>query len=393
LINPDLQTYKGGRNALLLRDKHWPSEESYTSEERKRTAERLLVLRKQLELEIPTKTANETLLLATWNLRDFDSNKFGHGPRQEESFYYIAEIIAAFDLVALQEIYEDLSALKRVMRILGKNWDYIVTDVTEGRSGNHERMAFVYDKCKVSFCNIAGEIVLPDRMLISGHRQFARTPFIVAFQAGWFKFMLCTVHIYYGADSGEKLKRRIEEIGTVAEFLAKRAKDHDINYILLGDFNIKHPEHKTMKVLKDQGFLVPEQLQEPSNIKQTMYYDQIAFKSKKGDFQLGDGEVTSDGKKKENAGVFEYDKSVFTEDDYETYKDYVDEERKESDKLDDSQSELEDNQEYYREKWRTFQMSDHLPMWVELQIDFSDRYLEKTRNELEKKIKQENKKK
>jgi endonuclease/exonuclease/phosphatase family metal-dependent hydrolase len=363
--------------------KYWPPEESFTRDERIRTTERLLILRDQLEAEIPTKTANETLLLATWNLRDFDSNKFGHGPRQEESFYYIAEIISAFDLVALQEINEDLSALKRVMRILGRNWDYIVTDVTEGRSGNQERMAFVYDKCKISFRNIAGEIVLPDSMLISDHRQFARTPFIVAFQAGWFKFMLCTVHIYYGADSGEKLERRIEEIKAVAGFLAKRAKEHDINYILMGDFNIKHPEHKTMEALEDQGFSIPEQLKKPSNIKQTMYYDQIAFKTKKDDFQLGDGGVAPDGKKKENADVFEYDKSVFTEDDYDTYKLYVGKARKESDGLDESQNELGDNKKYYREKWRTFQMSDHLPMWVELKVDFSDRYLEKCKEKLE----------
>lgn len=32
-------------------------------------------------------------------------------------------------------------------------------------------------------------------------------------------------------------------------------------------------------------------------------------------------------------------------------------------------------EEYY-EEWRTFQMSDHLPLWVELEIDFSDAYLE-----------------
>jgi hypothetical protein len=31
---------------------------------------------------------------------------------------------------------------------------------------------------------------------------------------------------------------------------------------------------------------------------------------------------------------------------------------------------------YYRQ-WRTFQMSDHLPMWVEIGIDFSDAYLER----------------
>jgi hypothetical protein len=29
---------------------------------------------------------------------------------------------------------------------------------------------------------------------------------------------------------------------------------------------------------------------------------------------------------------------------------------------------------YYND-WRTFQMSDHLPLWIELQIDFGKEYL------------------
>jgi hypothetical protein len=29
---------------------------------------------------------------------------------------------------------------------------------------------------------------------------------------------------------------------------------------------------------------------------------------------------------------------------------------------------------YYKD-WRTYQMSDHLPMWIELGIDFGERYL------------------
>ena len=33
------------------------------------------------------------------------------------------------------------------------------------------------------------------------------------------------------------------------------------------------------------------------------------------------------------------------------------------------------NTNYYLNIWRTFQMSDHLPMWVELKIDFAEQYL------------------
>ena len=61
---------------------------------RARTAERLLALREDLSTICNLKS-DKRLLLATWNIRDFDSNKFGQGPRLEESFFYIAEIISA----------------------------------------------------------------------------------------------------------------------------------------------------------------------------------------------------------------------------------------------------------------------------------------------------------
>jgi hypothetical protein len=34
------------------------------------------------------------------------------------------------------------------------------------------------------------------------------------------------------------------------------------------------------------------------------------------------------------------------------------------------------NLAYYRSTWRTYQMSDHLPMWVALKIDFAEQYLQ-----------------
>ena len=101
-------------------------------EERKRAASKLLILRKEIDKQIKTtRTLNDTLLLATWNIRNFDSNHFKNGHRLSESLYYIAEIISTFDIIALQEIDKDLSAINRVKDILGWNWNYITTDVTE----------------------------------------------------------------------------------------------------------------------------------------------------------------------------------------------------------------------------------------------------------------------
>ena len=46
---------------------------------RKRIITNIQKLRKQLETEIPKKSANDSLILGTWNIRNFDDNRFGYG--------------------------------------------------------------------------------------------------------------------------------------------------------------------------------------------------------------------------------------------------------------------------------------------------------------------------
>jgi len=110
--------------------------------ERLRTTNNLLKLREQLDREVPQKTATDTLLLATWNIREFGNN------RRKESLHYIAEIISRFDLVAVQEVAGNLQGLQDLVSLLNLNWDYFVTDSTDGSAGGNERMAFIYDKSK-----------------------------------------------------------------------------------------------------------------------------------------------------------------------------------------------------------------------------------------------------
>lgn len=328
--------------------------------DRHRAVDRIMALRHSLQAAIPPRTARNTLLLASWNLRDFDSNKFGHGPRLPESYYYIAEVMSAFDLVAVQEVNRDLGPFKKVMRILGPNWSYIATDVTEGRSGNNERMTFVYDTRKVWFKNVAGEIVLPQTRLVADERQFARSPFMVNFQSGWLKFSLCTVHLYYGSSSGQGYARRVAEIEQIGKFLAKRAKREKSNIILLGDMNIVGPDDDTMKALKKSGFVVPEGLTLPTNMLRDKYYDQIAFLDKRDELELG--------KSDSNAGVFDVFDTVFRTETAETYFPLG----KANGKWPDTPAARSD---YFRKEWRTWQMSDHLPLWAELRIDFTEKYL------------------
>jgi endonuclease/exonuclease/phosphatase family metal-dependent hydrolase len=338
-------------------------------EDRKRVIDHVSALRKHIARSVPRRTASDTLLLATWNIRDFDSNKFKHGPRLPESLHYIAEVIAAFDLVALQEVNEDLAPLERVMDLLGPSWRYIATDVTEGRAGNGERMVYVYDSNKVQFRNIAGEIVLPAASMIEGEHQFARSPFLVRFQSGWFKFNLCTAHLFFGEESGAQYARRVAEIDAIARFLKKRADEDGQNYILLGDMNVVSADDDTMKALRKHKFTLPSdltldnsQLRWASNMLGDKCYDQIAFLARKDELQIGPSE--------NNAGVLNYYKAVYTEDEAETYF-----------PLGRSNGQwpgaVAARKTYFARQWRTWQMSDHLPLFVELKIDFSDRYLKR----------------
>ena len=326
--------------------------------ERTYIIEKLLSLRAQLDREIPTKTAADTLLLATWNIRKFGDN------RLNESLHYMAEIISRFDLVAVQEVSANLGGLRKLVALLGHNWDYIVTDSTEGRSGGSERMAFVFDRGKILFRKVAGEIVLPANKLVNQEVQFARTPYSVAFQAGWFRFMLVTVHIYYGT-AKKNDPRRVDEINAVSEFLKKRAKKEDENYILLGDFNIFNANDATMQALIKNGFYIPDDLRKhPTNFGKNKYYDQIAFKLKM------EPKMIVFSEENQRSGAFDFTKTIYLPQDIDRYRMYFDEKAVEG----KTEKQIET---YYLSNWRTFQISDHLPLWIELKVDFSNQHLEK----------------
>ena len=108
-----------------------------TDAEKRRAIFNLLRLKSGLATDIPPKKADENLLVASWNIKEF-----GHTTqRLYESYFYIAEVISHFDLVVVQEIKSTLQGLNLVMRILGSDWDYLINDITDGVDGNSERSA------------------------------------------------------------------------------------------------------------------------------------------------------------------------------------------------------------------------------------------------------------
>lgn len=84
-----------------------------------------------------------------------------------------------------------------VLRLLGPDWGYIVNDITGGAAGNSERSAYFFNKKRVQFAGLAGEIVLRDDLTAgSDIKQLKRTPYITGFQAGWKKFAMINLHLH-----------------------------------------------------------------------------------------------------------------------------------------------------------------------------------------------------
>jgi endonuclease/exonuclease/phosphatase family metal-dependent hydrolase len=325
-------------------------------------ADSLLRLRNRLKKEIPQRNVLKSVLIATWNLREFGANQ-KCGKRLEESLLYIAEIISHFDLVAIQEVNQNLNDLQKLMGLLGDWWEYLVTDVTAGRSGNEERIAFIYDGRKVRFDHLAGELTLPP--LKNAVRQPARSPFICAFRTGWRRLSLCSVHIYYGTSKPND-STRVSEIAAVSKLLADRnnkrqnvADGEPENVVLLGDFNIFNQSgDRTSEALAANGFVVPRAFRKlsGSNLAGDKYFDQIAFHDPKKRVRTN------------CAGVFDFTPTIFGPNDAELHQEAMERSAPQQ------YARAKDKVKFYR-NWRTFQLSDHLPLWVELKTDFSDAYL------------------
>ena len=117
---------------------------------------------------IPART-DANLLVATWNLRAFAglTAKWEAGPgespqRDWHAVACIAAVLSCFDVVAIQEVRRDISALRFLMDQLGPDWRFFTTDVTEGSGGNGERLTFLHRTDRVQPSGLVGEIVLPD---------------------------------------------------------------------------------------------------------------------------------------------------------------------------------------------------------------------------------------
>ncbi len=308
-------------------------------------AEELRALEADLEKTIPSKKLDHNILIATWNIRAFGDLTEQWAEVTEESpkrnlhaLLCIIEIVSRFDVIAIQEVRGNLKCLRHMLKVLGPHWSFVMTDVTKGDAGNNERMAFLFDTRKVNLSGLACELVVPEDYDIGTDaftRQFARTPYAVAFESAGHTFILVTLHVLYG----EGPEDRLPELKATAKWLADWAEeedawDHDL--IALGDFNIDRIDDPLYKAFTSTGLYTPPDLNaiprtifsDPGEEDEEKYYDQIAwFTNERGEPRLS--------MRYGSAGGFDFTKTVMTS---------------------------------MSEQSLSWRMSDHFPLWVEFLV-------------------------
>ncbi len=231
--------------------------------------------------QIPRKGKGR-LLVATWNVANL-----GVQDRLDSDYALIAEVVSWFDLVAVQEVNDDLRGIEAIHTHLPSRYDLLFSDA----SGNRERQAFLYDSRKVTRLREVGRVAIPPSQLpriavvgaTTAFAGFDRGPYLASFEAGAFRFALLNVHLFYGSGAPADLDRRTLETFAVAWWADKTHRDKKSyvgDVVPLGDFNLPKatPGDRIFDALVALGLTTPSHSSQiGSAIASDNQYDQIAF--------------------------------------------------------------------------------------------------------------------
>ena len=229
------------------------------------------------------------VVIGTFNIR-----KLGEcSQRDKQSWNFLVKTIRRFDLLAVQEIMDDLSGFEYIKSELGNDYGMVVSDITgatPGKKGNAERLGFLFNWKKVERTALASDITFdrsdiaknlyenrtlfnkawrdhskkleeweikkqerkklgkkgPSKPVLELPRfvSFIRQPHCVSFRikrkatGKAYEFLAVNAHLLYGKNKEE----RKWEFDALLEWLSMRAKDiedlYHPNILLLGDCNL-----------------------------------------------------------------------------------------------------------------------------------------------------------
>lgn len=242
-----------------------------------------------------------SVVIGTFNIR-----KLGKvSNRREVAWKFLASICDRFDLLAVQEVMDDLVGVRELMRhMLGTDFGLVVSDATgvfPGERGNPERLAFIFKWTRVRRTELASDITYDRSQVVktlfrgrkafeaawkqhaddlkkwrkkvreakaAGKKKpakpqpelpefltFIRQPHCASFEVlahegeDPYEFLVVNAHLLFGTSSDE---RRME-FDALIEWLARRSKQsrriYHENFLLMGDCNL---EFETTGIIQDE---------------------------------------------------------------------------------------------------------------------------------------------
>ncbi len=243
---------------------------------------------------LPEGGREKSLVFASFNIR-----KLGALRSRKAELDFLARFCACCDLVAVQEVQDDLDGLRHLKErteahVAGPGeYAIAVSDITgkvPGKTGMAERLAFLYRHRRVRRLDMASDLTIDRTSVLdnlfdnqqafdealrkfdgemqrfaSGQRKtkpkfvpphfitFVRTPYVAAFEAPAandappLRFTAVNAHLVYGS-----MKERRQEFQALFDWLSNRLKAKERlvapNFILLGDLNLNFDNPKKDRV-------------------------------------------------------------------------------------------------------------------------------------------------
>jgi tetratricopeptide (TPR) repeat protein len=298
-------------------------------------------------------------LIGSFNIRQLGSNR----RRNRDTWEFLAYICRQYDLLAIQEIMEDLSGIRTLMSLLGPEFDLIVSDISgfSNRPRTGERLGFINRSSVVQRSEISTTI-RDDRV------SFLMPPFCVGYRilgdpgTAPYEFMAVNAHLNH--EQPYALDEFFALMDWIVARVGQKGKAYHPNFILMGDLSMDFdsPMREKLKLQqqikqlnkitdKDVNVNFPFLDIHPSkadifrtNARRSETFDQIGLFSRDVRLPSYDRNETDMGKNPQGPdyGVFDFTKLFAA-----------------ALGVPDSQiSELIDRYQY--------KVSDHLPLWIRL---------------------------
>ncbi len=227
-----------------------------------------------------------SVVLASFNIRKLGAIS----KRRQETWDFLAYVCRHFDLLAVQEIMDDLSGFNELVRRMGSEFGMVVSDRTgvfPGSRGLGERLGFIYNRSLVQRSDVVSDVTYDRSKLLQtianhhdelyeaikpyaqylnfledweeGRRStkpkkpkiklpvflsFVRQPFCASFRilghpdTQPYEFMAVNAHLYFG----NSIVDRRQEFDALMEWILGRVREkgkaYYPNFILLGDLNL-----------------------------------------------------------------------------------------------------------------------------------------------------------